>query len=73
MSAFSKKNMIFCPFFPRKYAAKVQQKNQKNKQILLILHKLAEFSGFSSRIQTNTSSKDRLFGLVLSVNAYQFV
>ena len=23
MSAFSKKNMIFCPLFPRKYAAKV--------------------------------------------------
>ena len=46
MSAFSKKNMIFCPLFPRKYAAKVQQKNQKNKQIRLILHKLAEFSSF---------------------------
>ena len=46
MSAFSKKNMIFCPLFPRKYAAKIQQKNQKNKQILLILHKLAEFSSF---------------------------
>ena len=26
MSVFSKKNMIFCPLFPRKFAAKVQQK-----------------------------------------------
>ena len=32
LSAFSKKNMIFCPLFPRKYAAKVQQKMHIRKQ-----------------------------------------
>ena len=44
MSAFSKKNMIFCPLFPRKYAAKVQQKMHIRKSGEKYLQKMIDLS-----------------------------
>ena len=39
MSAFSKKNMIFCPLFPRKYAAKVLHFSNMSKFLEQIIAK----------------------------------